>query len=294
MNGAPRCGEWATRRPLMPQVRGHEWAPKMVGYPPVLNLVMANISELTTHPFVKDVFTRAVAIRQLLGDRHPARVVPEFTREPDEHEFFLLGAGFSIAETLNCCYQLEQIPVLLANHRQTAAMEKAGINRHTQIVYHVENYLIRTQALLDRVWKLVDAVFHLTNDPKNCRYDVIIRNVKVKVSTLPPTLKTFKKTLDRYAAVRNEIVHHHSFTNDALRRLDMYFLLDRWNRLEPANTQPNVSELIKDHIHEVLWFKKKEFVEFNAQIATSVADIFDKLSPYFLREEVALRSRLGK
>jgi hypothetical protein len=199
-----------------------------------------------------------------------------------------------MAELLKCCHQLSQIPVLLANHRQTAAMDKAGINRHSMIVYHIENYLIRTQSVLDRTLKLIDAVFHLLNDPRNCRYDVVMRNVKVQVSDIPEPVKKLRKLLERYAGVRNEIIHHHSIKEDALRRLDMFFLLERWEKISPNDKPSNIQEHIKDNIFEILWFKKKELVEFNNEFAASLRLIFDRLAPYYSREEKALRLRLSK
>jgi hypothetical protein len=255
---------------------------------------MNDFLELDMHPFVDDVLQKGVAVTKFLGDRHPSRVVPEYSREPDEHEFFLLRVSASMVEVLNCCHQLHQIPILLANHRQTASMEKAGINRHSQLIYHIENYLIRTQSLLDRILKLIDAVFHLTNDPRHCRYDVVMRNVKVQVSDILPPLKELKKVLDRYAITRNEVIHHHSITDDRLRRLDMYFIADRWKRFSPKESLPDFGALIKETVFEVLWFRKKEFVAFNKQIAGLLEQIFDKLVPYYAREERALRVRLEK
>jgi Cthe_2314-like HEPN len=255
---------------------------------------MSDLLALDMHPFVRNVLQKGVAVTQLLGDRHPSRVVPEYSREPDEHEFFLLGVSVSMVEVLNCCHQLHQIPILLTNHRQTASMGKAGINRHSQLVYHIENYLIRTQSLLDRILKLVDAVFHLTNDPRHCRYDVVMRNVKIQVSDILLPLKELKKVLDRYAITRNEIIHHHSITDDSLRRLDMYFLADRWERLSPRENIPDIGALIKETVFEVLWFKKREFTAFNRQMAELLEHIFYKLVPYYTREERALRARLAK
>jgi len=173
-------------------------------------------------------------------------------------------------------------------------MDKAQINRHTMFVYHIENYLIRTQSLFDRVLSLIDAVFHLLNAPRNRRYDVVARNVKVQVSDIVEPLKNLRKLLERYAGARNEIIHHHSIKDDALRRLDMFFLLERWERVSPAEKPSNIPELIKDTIFEVLWFKKSEFLSFNKEVAASIALIFDKLAPYYAREEEALRLRLSK
>jgi hypothetical protein len=255
---------------------------------------MTDLKDLDFHPFAQNVVEKGAAINKLLGDRALVNVVPDYTREPDEHEFFLIGVAISMAEVLNCCHQLNQIPILLANHHQTPTMDKAGINRHSLIVYHLENYLIRTQSLLDRVLKLVDAVFHLLNDARNCRYEVVARNVKVQVSDVLEPIKKLRKLLDRYSGVRNEIVHHHSIKEDALRRLDMFFLIERWEQIAPKEKPSDIGELVKDTIFEILWFKKRELLAFNKEIAASITVIFDKLAPYYKREERTLRLRLAK
>lgn len=234
-----------------------------------------------------------MAVDKLLGSS-PLRVAPNYDRDPDEHEYFLIGVAISMAEVLSLCEQLNQIPTLIGNHRQTSAMDKASINRHSLIVYHLENYIVRTQGLMDRVLKLVDSVFHLTNDPKNCRYDVVVQNVKVKVSDVSEPLKRLKKLLARYSGVRNEIVHHHSIKEDALRRLDMYFLLERWEEISPREKRAEFKDLIKETIFEILGFKKRELIAFDDEIAAALSLIFDGLAPYYAREEHTLRLRLSK
>ena len=151
---------------------------------------MDELIELATHPFAQDVLQRADAVRKLLVDREPMSIDPVFKRDPDEHEFFLLRTSHCLIGVLGCCSQLAQIPVYLSNHNQTPAMGRVGINRHAAIVYHLENYIIRTQSLLDRVLKLVDAVFHLTNEARNCRYEVVYEMSKSKYPTSQDRSKT--------------------------------------------------------------------------------------------------------
>jgi len=255
---------------------------------------MSNLVDLDMHPFAQNAVLKGARVNKLLGDRNVTSVIPDYTREPDEHEFFLIGVALSMVEVLNCCHQLDQIPICLTNHRQTSTMNKVGINRHSMIVYHLENYLIRTQSVLDRVLKLVDATFHLLNDPRNCRYEVVTRNVKVQISDVLQPIKNLQRLLKKYAGVRNEIVHHHSIKEDALRRLDMLFLIERMEAISPKEKPSNIDEHIKDNIFEILWFKKRELLAFNDEIAASIAIIFDKLAPYYTREERALRLRLSK
>jgi hypothetical protein len=199
-----------------------------------------------------------------------------------------------MAEVLSCCQQLAHIPIFLTNYVETRKMVRAGITRHSAIVYHIENYIIRTQSLLDRMLKLIDAVFHLTNDPRNCRFDVIIHNVKVQVSDLPDSIKTFRKLLGRYSRVRNEVTHEHSLKDDALRGLDLLYLVKGWESISPKESDSNVRDKINERILWILMTRRREFLAFNKEIASSVTEIFDKLTPYYAREEKSLRLRLSK
>jgi hypothetical protein len=254
---------------------------------------MSKLGKIGEHPFARSVLKKGVAVDKSLGGS-PSKVTPNYDRDPDEHEYFLIGVAISMAEVFSLCQQLDQIPILIGNHHQTPAMDKACINRHSLIVYHLENYIVRTQGLMDRVLKLVDSVFHLTNHPKNCRFDVVVQNVKVKVSDVHEPLKKLKTLLARYSGVRNEIVHHHSIKEDALRRLDMYFLLERWEEISPREKPIEFKDHIKDTISEILWFKKRELIAFNNEMAAAVSLILDKLAPYYEREELTLRLRLSK
>ncbi|MGA8029502.1 MAG: Cthe_2314 family HEPN domain-containing protein [Bryobacteraceae bacterium] len=255
---------------------------------------MSKLQGLFDHPFVEVVLTKGVAAQRLLGDRSPSKVIPEYAREPDEHEYFLMRVGACMAELLSLCRQLDQIPILLTNHRQTPAMDKADITRHSAIVYHLENYIIRTQGVLDRTLKLVDAVFHLTNDPKHCRYEVVSRNVKVSISDVREPLKKLKNLLEKYSSIRNEIIHHHEVKEDALRRLEMYFIWERLRRTAPEKNLRDMKDFIQDELCEARWFRRKELVGFNDEMAASLSLIFDNLEPYFSREERTLQLRLAK
>ncbi len=255
---------------------------------------MNELLELDMHPFSVDVLQRGEAAIKLLGDRSPVSIEPHYTRDPNEHEFFLLRTAACLVEVLNCCHQLNQIPLYLCNHRQTPAMKKAAINRHSLIVYHVENYITRTRTLLDRVLKLVDAVFHLLNDQRNCRFDIVVKNIKVKVSNVPESIESLRKLLGRYSAARNEVVHQHSIKDDDLRILDLYFHIARWEEISPRPSRSKASEHVQDMTKEILCKRKYEFSKFNKELAVSIAHIFEKLAPYYSREEQALRLRLSK
>jgi hypothetical protein len=254
---------------------------------------MNELLNLAMHPFASRAMKKGVDAQRPLC-RSLASVEPDYIRDPDEHEFYLIGVGHQMAEVLSCCQQLAHIPIFLTNYSETRKMVRAGVTRHSAIVYHIENYVIRTQSLLDRMLKLVDAVFHLTNDPRNCRFDVILQNVKVQVSDLPDSIKAFRKLLGRYSRVRNEVAHEHSLKDEALRRLDLLYLVERWESISPKERDSNVRDLISENILEILMTRRREFLAFNKEIGSSIAGIFDKLAPYYSREEKSLRLRSSK
>jgi hypothetical protein len=255
---------------------------------------MSAFDRLVMHPFVLRVLKAGVAVSKKLGDRAPVSVVPDYARDPDEHEFFVIGVAASMSRLLALCSQLERIPVLLGNHRQTRGMEDAGITRESMLRYHLENYVIRTQGLLDRVCKLVDAVFHLTNDPRYCKYDVLFRNVKVRVSEVREPLKMLRDLLQRYAGVRNEVIHQHSIDDDDLRRLELYHLVHEWESVAPSSAHSNIKEHIRETVREILRLKRRELAGFNDEIAAALVVLLDKLESYYTREENTLRLRLSK
>ncbi|MEM5285675.1 hypothetical protein ACFQ3P_14455 [Paraburkholderia sabiae] len=123
------------------------------------------LRDLSTTSFSADVLTNAFNVGVELGDATPVRVEASDSRDPDEHEFYLLRVGHALAQVFALCEQLADIPAYIKHARVTKALRSAGIHRHDLLVYHLENYFVRCQGLYDRTLTLVDAVFHLLNAP---------------------------------------------------------------------------------------------------------------------------------
>lgn len=252
-------------------------------------------SSLYEAEFVTEATRSAIQVQSSLVDRAPIRVEPQYTSEPDEHEFYLLGVGKALVEVLTCCEHLQNIPAMLTSYRETASTKRVGINRQRHIVYHVESYIIRVQGLFDRVLKLLDSVFHLLNDPRNCRSHVVLKNAKVKHhQEVLASVKRLEKLLGKYAAKRNEVIHEASFQEDQLRMLEMYYIADAASRQDSSFPKRDYAEMIRELSTEIVSEKKHEFMEFNVQLAASVQELFAVLYPCYKAEERALRLRVGK
>jgi hypothetical protein len=79
------------------------------------------VEALRSHPLVQHALLEAVTVQKLLNDRHPVKVNPQYERDPDEHEFFLIRVGSALAELLNLCEQLSHVGVYMTRFSSTPA-----------------------------------------------------------------------------------------------------------------------------------------------------------------------------
>jgi hypothetical protein len=142
-------------------------------------------------------------------------------------------------EILSWCEHLQHIPIYISNYHETRPMKKGGITWPKFLTYQIENYLIRVNGIYDRVLKLVNVVFELSNDPKYCYENVILKNLKVKQSNIPAVVKKLKKTLEDYNVDRNEIIHHLSYSDKDLNELEMFFFVNQ--RATPEEREKEVA-----------------------------------------------------
>lgn len=251
------------------------------------------LNKVMHHPFAMIAMRAGIKAEKGLGVTDVVKIQPIYNREPNEHEFFMLSVARTMSYLLSCCEQLEQIPVMLKTHRQTNTLQKADITRPHLISYHLENHLIRMEGLMDRLLKLLDATFHLMNDPSQCRWQTISRNRKIQASTLLPHLKSLRRMLDRHSAQRNDVVHHHSLMDDDLRRIEMFELLVRWKEVDGVIPVDHLPDLIKESTADFLRSKTGEIEALNEELSVGLLKVLDELGAYYKREDETLQARLN-
>lgn len=253
------------------------------------------LQRLLTHPFTQRVFEDCRSVYRAIGA--PGKTLnQEFTEEPDEYQFYILRTGNRIAHLLETCHQLEDTILYLSSFSPSIRMKRAGINRHSYLLYNIENFIIRTSTLYDRSLKLVDAVFHLGNHPRECRSNTILKNVHVKRTGVPDRMKVLRKVVDKYSQDRNLIVHHEEYQDSQLRSLEMSSLLQREIELageKPSARLQNLPELTKERIREVVQAKTKEFEEFNREMFSRTADLFSEVDGEYLGQKARLLRLCG-
>jgi len=245
--------------------------------------------KLVEHGFVKRSFSDAVKIAQKLQTGSLTTVEVEYVREPDEYEFYVIQVGHTLAHLLGLCEQLVHAVAFLSSFAPTKKMKSVGITRASHLQYNIENYLIRTQSFHDRVLKLVNAVFHLGLRPQDCRHDTITKNLHVKVTSVPATLQSIRKLIGRYRQERNTIIHHEGYQEDALRKLEMYYLA----RDRDSSIQERFLYVARNLTREFVNQKMEEFDSFNEEIFRQLELLFDELQPQYETRMTSLMRKCG-
>jgi hypothetical protein len=171
-------------------------------------------------------------------------------------------------------------------------MKRSRITRQAHLLYCVENYIVRTQSLYDRLLKLIDAVFEIYNPTRRISHDLIVGNSHVRHSAIPDALKVLKKILDPYRHDRNTIVHERQFLEDDIRRLEAYTIL--LTSEGPLQGNVDLLEETKSLAKQVVRDKTKEFAKVNHDSFVAMGKLFDHLNKEYETKREILERLFGK
>ncbi len=249
--------------------------------------------QLTSHPFVKIAFKNGIEVAQALETNHAYEVDVKYSRDPNEYEYYVVEVGHTLAHFLSICEQMIYAVHFLSVFSPTQKMKEKGINRSNHIQYNVENYLIRTQSLSDRILKLTNAVFHLGIDQRNCKFDTISKNLHVKMTKIPGRLKKLSKTLEKYRQDRNTIIHHESYLENDLHELEMLHLVKSKSKEYEVQNIEGLTNLTNRLTRTYVKQKSDEFNKFNEEVFKEVLVLFNDLQKKYEQIENELRLKCG-
>jgi len=155
--------------------------------------------------------------------------------------------------------------------------------RAHHMAYHLENHLIRSAALTDRVLHLVNVVFSLGLPDRACTWLSVAENSYVKRTLVFGPLNALKKFLQSSRTQRNVVVHKHRYTDDRLHEIEGYFLLDQMDR-NSGKQDPLVfraRHMFKAMADNLVASRKSELRKFNQDTAAHVTEIFAALDGVF-------------
>ncbi len=243
---------------------------------------MTNLDKILTHTFVTNLLDDS---KSILIDYDFNLSDIELEKDPafSEFEYYIHNTGFYAVHLLELCKQLENALELFSNFNYS----KKKISRGDHITYNIENYIIRLSSLTDRILQTINAVFHLGIDENDVNERVIIRNIKVSRTETTKHFNKFKKTLNGYSSERNTIVHRHSYLNNQLKRIQMFYHLDFVKKL--LNEKPYFKHFRKQKLTEFIKEKKEEYHKTNESCFESMLPIFNDLNLHYEKMKQKLK-----
>jgi Cthe_2314-like HEPN len=246
-------------------------------------------NQLKTHPLVAASWKETAAYRQ---KRIELGIDPE-SDDIDELEFYVSRVGHAVAHLLAWTEQLQDAPAYLADFNYTGKARKNGITRARYLLYTVENYLIRLQSIYDRCLQLTNCVFHLCVEDSNVGHAIIVSNLHVSRTNIPTLLKKVKKTVVEKQQDRNTIVHHSSYKEKDLDRLQLFYLYDKDSWASDSKVSfESLAHVRSQLLRRVVSEKRKEFQEINDALFVALGELLSGLYVQYQKETKKISAHL--
>lgn len=242
-------------------------------------------------------FTEEGLLRKILGeaiqktgDLHKPGTFLKARSDPKRSltklEAYLSHCGYCTANFLTCLAKIEQIKVFISDGTPTSKMKKTNVNGYHVLLYHIENFIIRTQGLLERVMILIDAVLYLGNDSQFICYNLIKNNSHIKKLKLDIDLKQFKKISQKYLHSRNRIIHEQDYITDDLRELEFWYLIYDNEIKEGNDSLRDLSFMKKD----IRFNERKIRAKWENKVLTFISDINPVIANILNKMELSYES----
>lgn len=247
--------------------------------PPTKPITLA--SRLDRHPFAVGVFEDNRAVLKSAYAPGASREVEAAPERPlSELEWYVRACGFSLAHALGLIHQLAQVPGYLAQYRRTSALASREVTRVSDVTYHLENFLIRTQSFQDRTLQLCASVLHTGLDLRSVRYTDMIRNNHVRSTGIQDLLKAINTLCQQYAMTRNQVIHQHGLLDADLRRVELILMGSRAVEKDRRGAMASAYRFL---VGEVASRKTAELDEFTRSAIGLAEELFAALAPRYER-----------
>lgn len=238
---------------------------------------------LSKHPFVEEIFKKGMEINKEIAKPSGFKGGAEYKRDPSEEEFYCLRLGYCLAHLLTVVQQMEHTIFYMSNFSPTDKMKQSGITRSTHLLWSVENYIVRTQTVYDRLLILIDRLFHIQNQSDRISHDSIVTNTHISRTTIPLALKPVKSAVKKYYHERNTIIHEASYFDDELRRIEAYTILSSNSDYDETDIEFIKSDL-KWTVRDYLKSRRREFTKINKNVCLALGNLFDQMQPIYSKK----------
>jgi hypothetical protein len=228
---------------------------------------MKAISRFENLDFFKTLFT-------ILRDYVAAQKFDRMVTEPTRFEQYNLDVLFSANNIIDCLDQIHYSIEMLSGFKRKP---NSAMNRHDYIVFILENFYLRITSIFDRILRFSNVVLEIGLPEKECKESTIIKNDKIKGTSLYSALNKLNTFIDKYRYPRNKIAHSESFTEKGLTDIQGYYIL-----LDSENQQDieQYKTLFKLETDEYVANKKKELMKIANDLEKLLIDLFNEITPF--------------
>jgi hypothetical protein len=235
-------------------------------------------AQLQKHVFVQEAFQDAWPIHQkTYVPGTVSKVDAPYKRSLYKNEFYIIRVGHALTHLLITCEQLSHAPLYLTSFCPSKKMVATGVTRHSHVLFCIENYIIRTRSLYDRMLQVVNVVFSLYNPPDQVTHVLIKNNFHLTNTKVPSALQKLRKITDKHHEDRNRIVHRECFQEDDLRFIELLTI--------SKDKHPELEADLKSETRAYVSKKAQDMLRGNSEAFAAVNGIFDLLLHQYRKQK---------
>ncbi|WP_250523460.1 MULTISPECIES: Cthe_2314 family HEPN domain-containing protein [unclassified Caballeronia] len=188
-----------------------------------------------------------------------------------ENYIFACGKGLAVvtAALRKAAYSIE----ILRNVRQLT-LDIPNFTPAEQIGFAIENYLIRSATVYDRVMIFVGKLLDLGIADGSIAHEMIVTNEHVARAGLVQPLKALRKACMSHREERNAIIHHRSYSEEVFDNLAMLHSAQALS-VKSGKTAPIDAESVEEFTESFLAVRIGEFEEHLCAVHAAVTTFFD-------------------
>jgi len=232
------------------------------------------MDQLRDHPMMLALGRDAAAlIREVFLDRGSLDPV----RELRSHEVYVGDVLQASDELVIICDQLDCGIAWLSGYSKKHMRDGQLITRADYIAFQVENVYLRTTSVVDRALILTNCVLGLGLTKSQCRWKRVLKSKEVKSTSAETALRQLDSAVDPFRTPRNVIAHHGRYSDESLRQLEMFSILEKSPDTESRDIIERYSGHFRICANQYVHMRRSELSPVVGLVQEAVSGLFDAL-----------------
>lgn len=154
----------------------------------------------------------------------------------------------------------------------------------------IENSIVRVQSIYDRAMIFTNRLLDLGMSNESIGHNVLVNNDHVKAYGLDAKLKAINKSCNEYRNVRNSVIHHDRYSDEAFDRLTM--ILQAENLLQKTKGTALIEpDLLNQVTANYLETKQDELVNYLSKIQDKLSELLTASVNVYVHKKDQLRKK---